>query len=51
MPIHLKHDYRGHYYQYGNTGHKYYFHNYLTQKQAYLACLQQVKAIHVNRSK
>ncbi len=47
MPIFRRLDREGSYYQYGSTGHKYYYKakNKASRDRAYSRCLKQVRAI------
>ncbi len=48
MPIKIKKDNTGLYYQYGTTGHKYYFNpnSEISMDKAYHKCMKQVAAIY-----
>jgi hypothetical protein len=50
MPIRLKIDRRGHYYQWGKRGTKYYFspYNFTSEKVAYHLALRQAEAAYAN---
>lgn len=45
MPIYLKNDSKGDYYQYNETGAKYYFKTLAGQKRAYNKALRQMRSI------
>jgi hypothetical protein len=51
MPIRLKENKYGYFYQYGTHGKKYYFNanNNKSMKSAYMKALKQTKAIHAKR--
>jgi hypothetical protein len=53
MPIKLRKDYKGYYYQYGTTGHKYYFNpnNNYSMNSAYRKALKQSAAIRIKKFK
>ncbi len=53
MPIHLRHDKKlgKHYYQYGNSGKKYYFTTKLGQDNAYHKAVKQTAAINIQKGK
>lgn len=50
MPIYNKHDSKGHYYQWGNHGHKYYYHagNNIQRLQAHERAKIQAAAAYAN---
>lgn len=48
MPVRLKKDSIGHYFQYGNTGKKYRFKTKIQLKKAYEKAIKQERAIHWN---
>lgn len=51
MPIYLKKSNKGHYFQYGKSGKKYYFkiNSIKSANLAYSKALRQTKAIHANK--
>jgi hypothetical protein len=51
MPIKIKKDNTGLYYQYGTTGHKYYFNpnSEISMDKAYHKCMKQVAAIYAQK--
>lgn len=51
MPIHERANLKNPYFQYGTTGHKYYYikGNERSRKIAYNKALKQQKAVHVRR--
>jgi hypothetical protein len=53
MPIVLKSDKKGWFFQYGTHGKKYYFNYYspLSRDKAYLKALKQARAIQANKNK
>jgi hypothetical protein len=46
MPINLRRDYLGNYFQWGNHGAKYYFHDSKTESKAYDKALRQARAAY-----
>jgi hypothetical protein len=46
MPIHNRTDSQGHYYQWGDHGHKYYYHDSHSKQKAYQQALTQARAIY-----
>ena len=51
MPIHKGHDSKGYFYQYGQTGKKYYYSNPNQQAQAWLKARKQTIAINLSKLK
>ncbi len=53
MPIYNRKDIKGSYFQYGKTGHKYYYTSNKKSSiiKAYNLCLRQVMAIHSSQRK
>lgn len=50
MPVRLKHNEKGYYYQYGNHGTKYYFVTNRGRIIALNKAIKQAKAIHASKS-
>lgn len=51
MPIHLRADSKGYYYQYGNHGKKYYFKSEKGRESAYRKAHRQAIAIKISQKK
>ncbi len=48
MPIYERIDKKGHYYQYGNHGSRYYFNSKTSRSTAYKKAVKQAAAVHAS---
>lgn len=51
MPIHLRSDLSGKFFQYGESGKKYYFKTEIGKKRAYTKARKQTSAIKISEQK
>lgn len=50
MPINNREDKKGRYYQYGESGKKYYYHTVIGKERAYQKALRQAQAIKASEN-